>query len=379
MPGMTDQRTADDARDEVTLFLCGDVMTGRGIDQVLPWPCEPTLYERYVLSAEGYVALAERANGPPPRAVDVRYPWGDALEELRHRQPDLRIINLETSVTRSAEPEPKGINYRMSPENFACIGAAGVDCCVLANNHVLDWGKDGLLETLATIEAAGIATAGAGRSLAEAAAPTVLPVAGPTRVLVFALACGSSGVPSSWAASPTGPGVNWLPDLSKATARRVGAEIAAAKQAGDLVVASIHWGDNWGYAIPDRQRAFAHALVDLGTDLVHGHSSHHPKAIEVYRNRLVLYGCGDFLNDYEGISGYESFRDDLVIMYLPTLRVDSGLVRLAMVPFQIRNFRLNRPVAEDVVWLRETLDRECRRFGSRVDFAEVGSLRLDWL
>ena len=125
----------------VLLFVCGDVMMGRGIDQLLPRPCEPTLYEPYMASAQEYVALAECANGPLPRSVGFLYPWGDALAELNHRRPDLRVINLETSVTRCATPEPKGINYRMSPENFAAVKDAQIDCCVLANNHVLDWGK----------------------------------------------------------------------------------------------------------------------------------------------------------------------------------------------------------------------------------------------
>ncbi len=102
-------------RQEIAFFLCGDVMTGRGIDQLLPRPCEPTLYEPCVTSANEYVALAESANGPLPRSVDFGYPWGEAIAELEDRKPDLRIINLETSVTRHSEPEPKGINYRMSP------------------------------------------------------------------------------------------------------------------------------------------------------------------------------------------------------------------------------------------------------------------------
>ena len=75
------------------------------------------------------------------------------------------------------------------------------------------------------------------------------------------------------------------------------------------MVASVHWGSNWGYDIPREQTVFAHRLIDeAGVDIIHGHSSHHVRAIEVYKDRLILYGCGDFLNDYEGISGYEEFR-----------------------------------------------------------------------
>jgi len=267
----------------------------------------------------------------------------------------------------------------MSPENFACIGAAGIDCCTLANNHVLDWGEAGLLATLATVKSAGITTAGAGRNINDAAAPAVLPLSGARRVLVFGFACKSSGVPPVWLAGPDRPGVNLLPDLSPATARCVAGRIAGAKQIGDVVVASIHWGGNWGYVIPSTQRIFAHALVEAGVDIVHGHSSHHPKALEVYRNRLILYGCGDFINDYEGIAGYESFRDDLVLMYLPAVRsADGELARLAVVPFQIRKFRLNRASGEDTAWLCSILNRESRRFSTKVELDETGSLRLEW-
>src|SRR6266498_4494957 len=193
-------------------------MTGRGIDQLLPRPCDPTLYEPYIASANEYVALAESANGPLPRLVDCGYPWGDAIAELEDRRPDLRIINLETSVTRHPEPEPKGINYRMNPENFACIEAAGIDCCVLANNHVLDWGEAGLLETLDALHGAGLRTAGAGTHREEGQAAAELPAPGGTRILVYSLGTPDSGVPPSWEAGANHPGVDFLADLTEPSA-----------------------------------------------------------------------------------------------------------------------------------------------------------------
>ena len=135
------------------LFLCGDVMTGRGIDQVLPVPCKPQLFEHWARSAVDYVELAERASGPIGRGQDAAYPWGHGLEVLREQRPAARMINLETAVTTSEDAQPgKGIHYRMNPANVACLTSAGIDCCVLANNHVLDWGRAGLEETLATLE-----------------------------------------------------------------------------------------------------------------------------------------------------------------------------------------------------------------------------------
>lgn len=367
------------AQGQITLFLCGDVMTGRGVDHVFRDSCPPHLHEPVMRSAAGYVELAERANGPIPRPVAPAYVWGDALDVLDRRRPDARIINLETSVTTCEDADPKGINYRMHPRNVAVLTAARIDCCVLANNHVLDWGAGGLLETLDTLGRAGIAVAGAGRDSERARAPAIIDTGRGGRVLVLALGAMDSGIPAQWAAQARRPGVHRLPDFSERRVEEVGRMIGAHKLPGDIVVASIHWGGNWGFDIPVTHRRFAHALVDrAGADVVHGHSSHHPKAIEVYRGRPILYGCGDFLDDYEGIGGNDEFRSDLVLMYLPTLDAATGaLVRFEMVPFALRNFRLNRADAVGLAWLHDTLGRECGRFGHAVEQRD-DRLALEW-
>src|SRR5689334_17240243 len=117
----------------LSLFLCGDVMTGRGIDQVLPHPGDPTMYEVCVRDAREYVRLAERANGAIQQPVSFKYIWGEALEVLHQAGVDLRIINLETSITVSDQPWPyKGINYRMHPNNVGCLTSAHIHACSLA-------------------------------------------------------------------------------------------------------------------------------------------------------------------------------------------------------------------------------------------------------
>jgi poly-gamma-glutamate synthesis protein (capsule biosynthesis protein) len=363
----------------ITLFLCGDVMTGRGIDQVLPHPGNPQLYEPYMTSAKGYVKLAEEASGPIPKMVDFAYIWGDALAELRRANPDVRIINLETAVTSSPAFWPrKGINYRMQPRNIPCITAAKIDCCVLANNHVLDWGYAGLTETLDTLAGAKLKVAGAGRNLLEAEAPAIIEVAGKGRVLVFGFGHDSSGIPPQWAAGSDKAGVNLLPDLSEDTVSRVAKRISEFKQPGDCIVASIHWGGNWGYQVSSGQRAFAHRLIDQAqVDVVHGHSSHHPIGVEVYQGKPILYGCGDFLNDYEGISGHEEFRGDLALMYFVTLGLATGkLVSLTMTPMQVKRFRLNDARPEDVHWLQQVMDRESRLLGARIETVDDRRLAL---
>jgi poly-gamma-glutamate capsule biosynthesis protein CapA/YwtB (metallophosphatase superfamily) len=205
----------------IRLFLCGDVMIGRGIDQMLGHPCDPALHEPHVRSAMDYVHLAEAVNGRLPRHVDPSYVWGAALDEWSRAPPDGRLVNLETSITRSNDYIAKGINYRVSPENAPCLAAATIDCCTLANNHVLDWGRAGLAETLATLAHLRIKSAGAGLNCDEAAAPAVLDFHRKGRMLVFAFACPSSGVSQGWAATGELPGINFLGDLSLAGVARI--------------------------------------------------------------------------------------------------------------------------------------------------------------
>jgi poly-gamma-glutamate capsule biosynthesis protein CapA/YwtB (metallophosphatase superfamily) len=361
------------------LFLCGDVMTGRGIDQALPHPVSPTLYEPYVRDAREYVVLAENANGAIPRPMSANYIWGDALRELEDARVDLQIVNLETAITAAETPWPeKGIHYRMHPRNIGCLTTAKISACALANNHVLDWGYDGLSQTLKTLDAAGIAHAGAGRDAEEAKQPAVLDM-GNRRLLLFSFGSRTSGIPEDWRATSISPGVNLLDDLSEATAARVADQMQAYQQPGDLIVASIHWGGNWGYEIPRDQIIFAHRLIEEGIAIVHGHSSHHVKAIEVFKQHLILYGCGDFVTDYEGISGYEMFRGDLALMYLIDVDAQKGqLVSARLVPMQMRRFRLEHTSIADTEWLFNLLNELGKPYGTGARLEKDNSLILHW-
>ena len=357
------------------LALCGDVMLGRGVDQILPHPGDPSLWEGFIRDARAYVRLAEAANGPIPRRPGAAWPWGDALDVLDLAVPQVRIINLETSVTRCPDAAPrKAVHYRMNPANLPSLTAARPDCCVLANNHILDFGRRGLAETIEVLDAGGLRTAGAGRDADGAWRPAVIP-AGAGRVLVLAFGVASSGIPASWAAATGRSGVAFVAELSGSQADVVVDRVRRVKRRGDVVVASVHWGPNWGYRVGRDERRFAHALIDGGVDVVHGHSSHHPRPIEVYRHRLVLYGCGDLVNDYEGIGGHDRYRADLRLIYLASVRPGTGeLVRLRMTPLQAHRMRLRRASAEDSGWLRTVLDRVSRDFGTDVDIEDHETL-----
>lgn len=355
-------------------------MLGRGVDQILPHPGDPTLREAYVRDARDYVALAEKRSGPVPRPVAPSWIWGEALRVLDAAAPAARLVNLETSVTGNGDFAPgKGVHYRMHPANAPCLAAARPDVCALANNHALDFGRRGLAETLHTLAGAGLRTAGAGRDREHAWRPAAVPVGGGRRVLVLSCGTPSSGIPRAWAATGDRAGVALVARPSAAAAAAVSDRVRAARRPGDLVVVSVHWGGNWGYAVSRDERRFAHALVDSGVDLVHGHSSHHPRPLEVHRGKLILYGCGDLVDDYEGITGYEEYRDDLRLLYLASVERTTGrLHELRMVPLRAERMRLFPASRGDAAWLRTTLDEVSRPFGSRLDAAPDGTLALRW-
>jgi poly-gamma-glutamate capsule biosynthesis protein CapA/YwtB (metallophosphatase superfamily) len=362
------------------LFFCGDVMTGRGVDQTLPHPVDPVLYEPYVHDAREYVELAENAHGPIPRPLSFDYVWGDALQELEQTQVDLRIVNLETAITSEETPWPdKGIHYRMHPLNIGCLSAARICACAVSNNHALDWGYSGLSETLRSLDVVGIAHSGAGNNAEEAAAPAILTVADKARVLLFSFGSTTSGIPREWSATPSRAGVNLLENLSDATAARVADQMRHHRKPGDLLIASIHWGSNWGYDVPPKEIAFAHRLIEEGVAIVHAHSSHHVKGIDVFKGRLILYGCGDFLTDYEGIGGYEEFRGDLALMYFVELDSQTGqLVSARLVPMQMRRFQLERISAPDARWLCDLLNELGKHFGTSARLEKDNNMMLEW-
>jgi poly-gamma-glutamate synthesis protein (capsule biosynthesis protein) len=302
-------------RGTVRIGLTGDVMIGRAIDAILPYHVDGRLYEGYAKHADSYVDLAEKQNGPLPKheiqTQQHKYIWGDLLHELRDL-PDCLIVNLETALTTSDTPAPhKGINYRAHPKNVRTLIEAGVTIATLANNHVLDWMEDGLLETLKTIENDGILCAGAGKNKNEATRSAQVTVNVmddegkgtkiPVTINVIAVGFPSAGVPMSWRATHTNCGVNVEQDLTIETAKRIVKEarenplVPSDSQHGpQLVIASLHWGPNWNWGIPQEWRDFAHTLIDHGADMVIGHSSHHVKGVEVYKGKMIAYGTSCF-------------------------------------------------------------------------------------
>lgn len=336
------------------LFLGGDVMTGRAIDQLFPTHNPDDFGKPDHVPATQYQQWSAALHGAEMLPQRHDYPWGAALGILEAAQPDFRLVNLETAITTADQWARKQFNFRMHPANIACLTAAGIDCVSLANNHVLDFGAEGLRETLATLDAAGIQRCGAGDNLNEASRPAVHVLPTGQRILVFAWGFKSSHIVfPDWAAGSDTPGIQYVEHINEATAKAMRESIAQYRQPGDVVIASLHWGANWVKAITPEYRKLARYLIDAaGVDLIHGHSSHHVLPAETYQGKLILYGCGDLINDSEGRPEYRARRGYLGALYFVDLDPDTHRLRgLRVQPVQRRRFRLEMPAREDASWV----------------------------
>lgn len=242
----------------------------------------------------GDVMLGRLVNGVL-RREPPEFPWGDTLPLFA--AADVPICNLECVLADGGEPwsaTPKVFHFRSDAKNVAALRAAGIRAVSLANNHTLDFGYGALGDMLATLDAAGIAHAGAGRTLEEAERPAIFEVGGATIAL---LACTDNE--PIWEAAADRPGTFYAPvALQDPRVARLLALVRETRPRVVLLVVALHWGPNWGHVPPLEHVPFAHALIEAGADVVVGHSGHVCRGVEIYRGRPILYCAGDFVDDY---------------------------------------------------------------------------------
>lgn len=355
-----------------TINFMGDTMLGRLIDQMFPQHInEPE---------EGRIAQSFLRSHPNLSPYGPTTPWGNTLPMLH--SADLNILNLETSATTHQTKWPnKVFNYRMHPANIAALQAAKVHYAGLANNHTLDFSESGLLETVRTVKKAGIAFAGAGESRDEAVRPAVLPLSPEAKdkeakheVHIWAAA----DHPSDWAKVPTFHYIDY-----SAPARKRLKDILTKPSPNRplLKVFSVHWGPNYSWRPADEIRDLAHFLIDeCGIDIIHGHSSHHVQGVEKYKGKLIIYGCGDFVDDYALTPEYRNDLSGIWQVQVEENESSGGLKlkRLDVFPTKIDRFRARRLDAGEVdsEWVREKIKELSAEMGTHVEDGE-GCVTVD--
>ncbi len=314
----------------IRVVLAGDVMLGRQVNRIL-------------------------------RTRPPEYPWGDTLPIFH--EADFRICNLECAITERGEPWPaKVFHFRTDTKNVSVLGAAGINCVSLANNHTLDFGYEGLADSLQILSAAGIHHAGAGLNADSAFAPALATVC----EMKIALLAFTDNEPQ-WEARNSTPGIAYVPvDFEEDRATRLFDEIRAAKSHSDLVIVAAHWGPNWGYTPQPRHVPFAHRMIDLGADLVFGHSGHVFQGIEVYRGRPILYCTGNFVDDY---AVDEEERNDESFIF--AVEVSAGSPRLLrLYPTVISNCQANLASAAHARGIVRKMNELCRQMKTAVVHAD---------
>ncbi|KKS14890.1 MAG: Poly-gamma-glutamate biosynthesis protein [Candidatus Daviesbacteria bacterium GW2011_GWA1_41_61] len=283
------------------ILLVGDVMLGRLVNEVLK-------------------------HEPPG------YPWGDTSAIFK--KADLRICNLECVISDKGQP------WTITPK------------ISLANNHVLDYEEEALLDMLETLDRNNIEYAGAGISFVEASSVAVSDKIG---MIAF-----TDNEPE-WEIGDQ-PGVFYVPiDLEDKRAKVLIHQIKEAKKDVDFLIVSAHWGPNWGYRPQPGHLPFAKALIDAGGDLIFGHSCHVFQGIEIYNSKPILYSTGNFIDDY---AVDEVERNDQSFIFLVETE-GRKIVRLKLYPTVIRNMQAclaKEPELKEIVFKMIEL---CDEFGTK--------------
>ncbi|MDB5037037.1 MAG: hypothetical protein JWQ35_565 [Bacteriovoracaceae bacterium] len=313
-----------------TIALLGDVMLGRLINDVL-------------------------SHEPP------EFPWGNTLSILK--KADFRICNLECAITDFTLPWTetyKVFHFRTDTKNIAALDIADINLVSLANNHILDFRLWGMAETLKTLAVADISFAGAGMNIEEASMPVIFKI----NDLKFGFIAFTDNEPE-WEATKTKAGLLFaVVDLEDERAKFLLKKIEEAKKAVDFLIVSAHWGPNWSYFPPPEQIPFAHALIDAGADLIFGHSAHVFRGIEFYRDRPILYSCGDFIDDY---AVDPDQRNDESFIFL--LQIENGKTKsLQLIPTVIETFQAKLPEKEERFVIVNKMKELCAHFGTSAEW-----------
>ncbi|GAB2699983.1 CapA family protein [Paenibacillus thermoaerophilus] len=239
----------------VTIHFAGDVMFGARVGDVL--------------AKQGY-----------------DYPYQSVRRYLS--DADLTIVNLETAVTEAGEEQAKQYVYRSSPQALPALKKSGVDIVNLANNHSMDYGVSGLLDTFRHLDEAGIAYVGAGRNIDEAYAPRIVEKNG-VKIAVLGF---TRVYEEAWWQASSEPGVAGTYDYRVPRALEA---IRQAKSEADLVVVIAHWGVERKETPEPYQTALARRYIDEGADLVVGGHPHVVQGFETYKGKWIAYSLGNFI------------------------------------------------------------------------------------
>ncbi|MBL4655693.1 MAG: CapA family protein [Bacteroidia bacterium] len=304
-----------------------------------------------IIGITGDVMLGRLVNEHISR-TNYSYPWGNMLNMLKSN--DLNLINLETTLTTSTKKVLKVFNYKADPDKVQCLIEARIDVVNLANNHILDFSERGLIETIATLDKAGIKHVGSGVNKKEALSHVVIKKKGITIGIL-----GFTDNESSWEAEENKPGTNYLRvgDIEK-----IENQIKRIRDKVDILIFSFHWGPNMRQKPTEEFQTFAHKVIDLGVDIFHGHSAHIFQGIEIYQGNVILYDTGGFVDDY---AVDPLLRNDQSFLYLMEVS-KNGVQKVELVPVLISYMQVNQATGSDYREIVNKVKTLSEEFGTKI-------------
>jgi len=304
----------------------------------------------------------EHLKTAPPESV-----WGDTLPIIK--SADAAFCNLECVVADNGEAwgkTPKRFHFRSNSKNIAVLGAAGIDAVSIANNHVLDFGEEAMREETELLTKAGIKFAGAGANLEAAMEPAIwdpstasqLGRAGKIGFLAF-----TDNEPG-WAGQKNRPGTFYV-DVEGGKTKELIKRVKEARKETDLLIVSAHWGSNWGYQPAKEHVELAHKLVEAGADIVYGHSAHVCRGVEIYKSKVIIYGAGDFIDDY-AIDGVE--RNDFSLIF-GIEEIKGKIEKVYFYPTVIRQFSAQMARGGEQAAIRGRMESLCQDLGTKTSWS----------
>lgn len=282
------------------------------------------------------------------------YPWGDLLPFLRSM--DFTLVNLETTFTSSEGKIEKVFNFKADPDKVRTLLEADINQVNLANNHILDFSEQGLLETIAVLDNAGIQHVGAGKNIEAAQQPIIIVKNGISIGII-----GYTDNEPTWAATTDESGTNYITigDVTK-----IQQAVHNIRDSVDLIIVSIHWGPNMRKKPTKNFQNFALKIIDTGVDIVHGHSAHIFQGIEIYRNKLILYDTGDLVNDYRVTPELRNDHSFLFQVLVKKQGTRTSLASVQLTPTIISNAQVNQATGQEKENILERMRLLSQPFGT---------------
>lgn len=312
-----------------TVVLVGDILLDRGV--------------REKITQKGYA-----------------YPYDEIADEIR--KADIAFGNLECPITERGIPALKKntLLFRADRKNATELRSAGFDILNLANNHTMDYGREGMSDTIEALGKAGIITVGAGKDRDSAHKPVYINHSGITIGFL-----GFSCFPTE--------GYFYFedrPDVSQVVLENLSKEVRDAKSNCDFLIVSFHWGREFDYYPVESQKIAAHIALDSGADVIAGHHPHVLQGIEMYKGKPVFYSLGNFVFDRQ-----EPIGTDETILLKLNLK-GKRLSKVEVVPLKIVDCQPVRPDADNGKTILERLKIYSEGMNTNIIIHEAGYAKI---